>query len=98
MFVQNLASHGRGLKVILSCLLAASADVNTMSGKAFLGKVGCLFDTDYYDAVRPLTIACYMHGVFKVHLLLKHGADFPASNGVEIFSSPLMACLIPDCE
>lgn len=83
---------------ILSCLLAASADVNKMSGKAYLDKLGRKLDTDNYNAVTPLTIACYMHGVPKVHLLLKHGADFAASNGVDFFESPLMACLIPDCE
>eukprot|EP00933_Yihiella_yeosuensis_P020953 TRINITY_DN166_c3_g1_i1.p1 TRINITY_DN166_c3_g1~~TRINITY_DN166_c3_g1_i1.p1 ORF type:complete len:257 (+),score=64.90 TRINITY_DN166_c3_g1_i1:77-772(+) len=64
-----------------------------MSGRAYLDKIGEDLDTDYYNAVTPLTVACMQQDTNMVKLLLSHGADPNAGNGVSDLPSPLMSML-----
>merc|ERR1719382_562818 len=82
-----------GNERIVSMLLEATADVNTMSGRAYLDKIGKDLDTDYYNAVTPLTVACMLQNASMAKLLLRHGAEPNAGNGVDLIPSPLMAML-----
>merc|ERR1712070_298691 len=77
----------------VSLLLEAAADVNSMSGRAFIQKSGRNLDTDNYNAMTPLSIACMQHSVNVTKGLLQHRADPTAGNGVDLYPSPLMACL-----
>lgn len=78
---------------IASMLLEAAADVNTISGRAYLSKIGKEMDTDHYNAITPLSVACMQRHVSMARLLLQHGAEPNAGNGVDLVPSPLMAIL-----
>lgn len=80
---------------ILQKLLRAGADVNESSGARYLTKIGEKKDTDYFNGVTPLSMACTRLQVPIVEALLESLADPNAPDALDLpgRQSPMMACL-----
>lgn len=80
---------------ILQMLLQARAYVNESSGERYLTKIGEHRDTDYFNGVTPLSMACTRLQVPIVKALLESVADPNAPDALHGPGrhSPMMACL-----